>query len=148
MSTEEEIADSWEDIDDDELERRMEEREHARQAKELKEAVNQSNVDWDEMPRTRRKEPRIQLLKRDPTQQKGVLMSDDQQQGKAVKSLAEREAEYMEARARIMGKPGDGVSVQSKAVVSTEKSGSNKPSNTTRNPRAPGSGKGFDNKNR
>ena len=66
-----------------------------------------------------------------------------------------------------MGKPGDGVSVQSKAVVSTEKSGSNKPSNTTRNPRqvvckqslilildcqfccrAPGSGKGFDNKNR
>ena len=40
----------------------------------------------------------IQLLKRDPSQQHKALTSEDQQQGKAVKSLAEREAEYMEAR--------------------------------------------------
>jgi hypothetical protein len=52
-----------------------------------------------------------------------------------VKSLAEREAEYMEARARIMGQPTGGIPVQAKSMSSTEKLVSIKPSNISRSPR-------------
>jgi hypothetical protein len=65
-----------------------------------------------------------------------------------VKSLAEREAEYMEARARIMGQPTGGIPVQAKSMSSTEKLVSIKPSNISRSPRAPSNNKGFDNKKR
>ncbi|XP_065842329.1 SUZ RNA-binding domain-containing-like isoform X2 [Oscarella lobularis] len=149
------VLDSWEDAaDTGELEKRMEERENEL-AKCLANDEKQEFV-WDETLQSTPNVHQIRLLKRsdNPDQAKSSLQAD-QEQKRPTKSLEEREAEYAEARARIMGPSASQPTTKglykpnaiSKAKQSSSSSNTN--ATNTRNPKGPGAtGKGFNKRKR
>lgn len=110
----EDIWDSWEDMaDSGELERRMEEREkQVRENDEKKastslksqEIKNSSSVMMQEDSTRTQYKPQLRILKRPDSGGSNQSSTQDNTKSKPVhKTLAEREAQYAEARARILG---------------------------------------------
>lgn len=115
----EDIWDSWEDMaDSGELERRMEEREKQVREKDekastaeqyiLQETKRSSPVMMKEDTNRTLYKPQLKILKRPDSG--GTNSSNNQETTKSKpvhKTLAERQAQYAEARARILGSPSD-----------------------------------------
>ncbi|XP_031563093.1 SUZ domain-containing protein 1-like [Actinia tenebrosa] len=112
---EEEVCDSWEDMaDSGELERRMEERNKLQMKKEekSKKAEVQANgpvLVQEDTTRTQYK-PQLRILKRPDSgkDSRAESAAQDKTDKPVIKSLAERQAQYAEARARILGSACDG----------------------------------------
>ncbi|XP_028394160.1 SUZ domain-containing protein 1-like [Dendronephthya gigantea] len=105
----EDIWDSWEDMaESGELERRMEEREreHMKLRDEIDKKLFEPGVRVlvdDDSNRTKYN-PQVRILRRDPGDAAQMSSSSQSDTNKKVhKTLAQREKEYADARARILG---------------------------------------------
>ncbi|XP_074626482.1 SUZ RNA-binding domain-containing-like [Acropora palmata] len=145
----EDIWDSWEDMaDSGELERRMEEREkQVRENDEKKastslksqEIKNSSSVMMQEDSTRTQYKPQLRILKRPDSGGSNQSSTQDNTKSKPVhKTLAEREAQYAEARARILGtcveESTDSEKTEMQKVIQVEQ---RVPENVIRLPRGP-----------
>lgn len=114
----EDIWDSWEDMaDSGELERRMEEREKQIREKDQKasnttikiqETKTGSSILMQEDTNRTLYKPQLRILKRPDSGGSNHLKGQESSKEKpAHKTLAERQAQYAEARARILGSASD-----------------------------------------
>ncbi|CRK93466.1 CLUMA_CG007002, isoform A [Clunio marinus] len=166
MNQENAVSDSWEDIDETELEKRLdqEKQERTRKEQEMTTAKQNSlsllsNGGDDFKPRIlQRPKPTVTILKRPDSSP--ALSSASQNQKPQIKTLEQREKEYAEARLRILGSAASSESSleQNKQFIANPKlspsSSSNflpaqshqqqkSPENIIRLPKGPSLGQGF-----
>ncbi|XP_032234191.2 SUZ domain-containing protein 1 isoform X1 [Nematostella vectensis] len=108
----EDIGDSWEDMaDSGELERRMEERSKQQLEQEQKKieaaTIKTTVVIQEDTNRTLYK-PQLRILKRPDSGNESHQTTQNKSEKPVHKTLAERQAQYAEARARILGSACDG----------------------------------------
>lgn len=155
----EDIWDSWEDVaDSGELERRMEEREKQVREKDekvssgsskLKETKTNSPVLMQEDTNRTHYRPQLRILKRPDSGGSNLSKTQENSKEKPVhKTLAERQAQYAEARARILGsatadESNDSEKNETPKVIHVEQK---LPENVIRLPRGPNEdgSKGFE----
>ncbi|XP_068754266.1 SUZ RNA-binding domain-containing-like [Montipora capricornis] len=146
----EDIWDSWEDMaDSGELERRMEEREKQVRKKDQKPPApsmklqenknSSSSVMMQEDSHRTLYKPQLRILKRPDSGGSNQSSAQEDTKGKPVhKTFAERQAQYAEARARILGSGADESSDSEKSemprVIQLEQK---VPENVLRLPRGP-----------
>lgn len=144
---EEEVFDNWEDIDenDDVLEKQLEDR----KSKVQKEEKTASREDFtvpvltEDTSRTTY-QPQVRILKRDTAASSNQVNGDISKDAKPKKTLAEREADYAEARARIMGSGNiDDTQSQRPVRLIQQLEDMKVTENVIRQPRGPNGSKGF-----
>ncbi|XP_046849989.1 SUZ domain-containing protein 1-like [Xenia sp. Carnegie-2017] len=151
QENDEDVWDSWEDMaDSGELERRMEEREkeHMRLRDEIDKKLFDPGVRVlldDDSNRTRYI-PQVRILRRDPKESPAINStspSGESSNKKIHKTLAQREKEYADARARILGEEAADGSEDETCNEMKIKTDEKLPDNIIRQPRGPDGTNGF-----
>jgi len=167
MNQESVVTDNWEDIDETELEKRLEQEKQERIKKEQEMAAARqngltilSNGGDDFRPRIlQRPKPVVTILKR-PDSSNALSSASQQNLKPQLKTLEQREKEYAEARLRILGSAvsDESPTEQSKQLVNLKISPSSSsnylpnanqsqpqraPENVVRLPKGPTPGQGF-----
>ncbi|CAB4003874.1 Hypothetical predicted protein [Paramuricea clavata] len=148
QENDEDIWDSWEDMaESGELERRMEERE--REHMKLRDEIDKKLFDpgvrvlVDTDSNRTKYNPQVRILRRDPNDPAtGSGNNESDTSIKVHKTLAQREKEYADARARILGEATESSAEETSPPikVNTEEK---LPDNIIRQPRGPDGTHGF-----